>query len=50
MLWGVGYSGYSWSSSIAGTSAHNLYFDYSWLNPQGSDYRAYGFQLRCLQG
>ena len=50
MLWGVGYNGYSWSSSIAGTSAHNLYFDYSWLNPQGSDYRAYGFQLRCLQG
>ena len=41
--------GYSWSSSIAGANAHNLGFSYSWLTPQNSNYRAYGFPLRCLQ-
>ncbi len=45
----VGASGYSWSSSIAGTNARNLGFGYSWLNPQSSYGRAYGFPLRCLQ-
>ncbi len=45
----VGTHGYSWSSSIAGANAHNLGFSYSWLTPQNSNYRAYGFPLRCLQ-
>ena len=48
-LYGVGYAGYIWSSSIAGTIAHNLGFYYSWLNPQNSNNRANGLQLRCLQ-
>ncbi len=48
-LYGVGYAGYIWSSSIAGTIAHNLGFYYSWLNPQSSSDRAYGLPLRCLQ-
>ncbi len=48
-LYAVGNSGYSWSSSIAGTNAHNLGFYYSWLNPQDSSGRANGLQLRCLQ-
>ena len=48
-LWSVGTGGYIWSSSIAGTNAHGLGFDYSWLNPQDSSGRAGGLQLRCLQ-
>ncbi len=48
-LYAVGTSGYSWSSSIAGTNAHYLYFGYSWLNPQSSSGRANGLQVRCLQ-
>ena len=51
VLWNVGNNGYSWSSTIPTGSgyAHLLDFDYSWLNPQSSNYRAYGLQLRCLQ-
>lgn len=48
-LYAVGNDGCSWSSSIAGTDAHNLGFGYSWLYPQGSNYRAYGLQVRCLK-
>ncbi len=48
-MYAVGTNGYSWSSSIAGTNAHNLNFNYSWLNPQNSNNRANGLQLRCLQ-
>ena len=45
----VGNYGCSWSSTFTGTNAHDLYSDYSWLNPQSTDDRALGFQLRCLQ-
>lgn len=47
---GVGSDGSSWSSSVpAGASAYYLYFDDAVLNPQGTAYRAYGRQVRCLQ-
>jgi hypothetical protein len=48
-LYSVGVNGFSWSSSIAGTYARNLNFGYSWLHPQGSNGRALGLPLRCLQ-
>ena len=50
-LYAVGSNGYSWSSSIpaGSTNAHYLSFYYSWIYPQNSVSRAYGFQVRCLQ-
>ena len=50
-LGSVGSSGYIWSLTIPTGSgyAHYLSFSYSWLDPQSSNYRAYGFPLRCLQ-
>ncbi len=47
-LYDAGGAGYIWSS-IAGTYARNLNFGYSWLHPQGSNGRALGLPLRCLQ-
>ena len=49
-LWYVGNDGYSWSSAITGSSAHFLNFLYNGVRPQHIAYRAYGLQLRCLQG
>ena len=49
-LYEVGFSGYGWSSTFTGSSAHYLYFNYGFLarmankTPGGR-----GFQLRCLQ-
>ncbi|MDE6499332.1 MAG: hypothetical protein K2K83_01325 [Rikenella sp.] len=50
-MWGVGSSGYSWSSAIpaGSTSARNLSFGYDWISPNSRSYRAGGLQLRCLQ-
>ncbi len=50
-LYEVGDSGYSWSSTIPTGSGYARYllFYYSWLYPQNSSNRAYGFPLRCLQ-
>ena len=50
-LYGVGYAGYLWSSTIPTGSgyAHYLLFNYGGIGPQGNDHRAYGFPLRCLQ-
>jgi hypothetical protein len=48
-LWGVGNNGFSWSSTASGSSAHCLDFSYARIVPQNLLYRAYGFQLRCLQ-
>ncbi|WP_294599522.1 hypothetical protein [uncultured Rikenella sp.] len=45
---GVGAGGYSWSSTVSGTNGMGLGFHVTWLGPSGSDYRAHGFQLRCL--
>ena len=45
----VGSTGYSWSSSIAGTDTHGLGFGYNGVNPQYYSNRANGLQLRCLQ-
>ena len=49
-LRGVGYHGYSWSSTVVtgGYNAHFLYFFTQGLNPTGTDGRAYGLQVRCL--
>ncbi len=49
MLWGVGYYGYSWSSTESGTRAPCLDFHCGGVYPQNNSYRAYGFPLRCLQ-
>ena len=43
-----GNHGFSWSSSFSGTSGVFLHFYTQSLNSSGADYRAYGFQLRCL--
>ncbi len=48
-LYHVGDHGFSWSSTIAGSNAHNLHFNYGGIHPQNNSRRAYGFQLRCLQ-
>ncbi len=45
----VGNYGYSWSSTVSGSNVRFLDFGPTWLMPQNSYYRAYGFQLRCLQ-
>ena len=45
----VGHYGCSWSSTVSGSSVRCLDFRPTWLTPQNSNYRAYGFQLRCLQ-
>ena len=49
-LYGVGYGGYSWSSTVAasGYNAHYLYFYTQGLNPTSTYSRAYGLQVRCL--
>ncbi len=50
MLWSVGYYGYSWSSSVRGTSADHLDFGSGSIRPQNSDGgRTSGLPLRCLQ-
>ena len=50
-LWYIGHDGFSWSSAIPAGSgdAHYLLFYYGGIGPQNYNYRAYGFQLRCLQ-
>ncbi len=45
----VGHFGYSWSSTVTGSSAHFLYFSYYGVSPQNYNICAYGLQLRCLQ-
>ncbi len=45
---GVGYSGFSYSSSVSGNLCLDLYFHSQHLNISISDNRAHGFQLRCL--
>ncbi|MDE5944053.1 MAG: hypothetical protein K2G93_00490 [Rikenella sp.] len=46
----VGNSGYSWASSVTtGTYAYYLGFHHGGIYPNNSHYRAFGFQLRCLQ-
>ena len=48
-LYHVGDSGYSWSSTVSGSNVRFLDFFPTWLLPQNSHSRAYGFPLRCLQ-
>ncbi|WP_299456647.1 hypothetical protein [uncultured Rikenella sp.] len=40
--------GFSYSSSVGGNHGMSLNFSVTYLYPSSSDYRAYGFQLRCL--
>ena len=47
-LWNVGNSGYSWGSTFDGNNGMHLSFRATWLHPNDSYHRAYGFQLRCL--
>ncbi len=44
----VGYSGYSWSSAVSGTTGVFLGFGAQSLNPSSVGRRAYSRQLRCL--
>ena len=46
----VGYSGFSWSSTVSGSNSYYLDFYPTRLVPQTSTHRAIGRQLRCLQG
>lgn len=48
----VGSNGYSWSSSPtqSSTSAGNLNFNATNVNPQNNNSRANGFPVRCVQG
>jgi hypothetical protein len=49
-LSGVGNGGYYWSASPSSSNAYRLGFDYGGdVDPSGSDYRAYGYSVRCLQ-
>jgi uncharacterized protein (TIGR02145 family) len=41
-------SGHYWNSTVYGTNAYGLYFDYSEVNPKGYGYRAFGFSVRCV--
>ncbi|WP_299458359.1 hypothetical protein [uncultured Rikenella sp.] len=45
---GVGDYGYSWSFPTRDTNGMFLGIGTVWLNPSSSDYRGYGYQLRCL--
>jgi len=47
-LYNVGSSGYYWSSTVSGTDARILYFGSSNAS-MFSNYRAYGFSVRCLK-
>ncbi|WP_294600753.1 hypothetical protein [uncultured Rikenella sp.] len=51
-MWGIGSSGFSWSSTSYDSGDHYrgmyLYFNATVLNPSSPTYRAYGQQLRCL--
>ncbi len=51
-LYRVGHYGYSWSSTSYGSDDHyrgmGLDFRATYLGPSYANYRAYGFQLRCL--
>ena len=47
-LLGVGNRGFSWSSATSGIHGLGLYFHSQHLGTSHSDYRAHGFQLRCL--
>ncbi len=44
----VGYFGFSRSSATSGLYGLCLDFHMTSLDPSCSDYRGYGFQLRCL--
>ncbi|WP_300828805.1 hypothetical protein [uncultured Rikenella sp.] len=44
----IGRDGFSYSSSVSGSNGVYLNFYVTNLNPSNSNYRAYGFQLRCL--
>ena len=48
VVWGIGNSGYSWTSAANGIRGMFLSFDATGLNPSDSHYRANGLQLRCL--
>ncbi|MDE5944287.1 MAG: hypothetical protein K2G93_01735 [Rikenella sp.] len=48
-MWYVGRDGYSWASTITGSYGYFLDFGYGGIGPNNYNYRAYGFQLRCLQ-
>ncbi|MDE6499691.1 MAG: hypothetical protein K2K83_03170 [Rikenella sp.] len=49
-MYGVGYGGFSWSSSVTtGAGAYYLGFNYGAVGPNDGNGRANGLQLRCLQ-
>ncbi|MFA7152099.1 MAG: FISUMP domain-containing protein, partial [Candidatus Paceibacterota bacterium] len=48
-LYSRGGVGYYWSSSPSGTSASILFFNSGGVHPADTDYRAYGFSVRCVK-
>jgi hypothetical protein len=45
---GVGNIGSYWSSTVKGTSSHNLYFYSTVVSQNNYDVRAFGLSLRCV--
>ncbi len=45
----VGSYGSYWSSSVTGTYAYYLYVHGSGVNPANTNYRAFGFSVRCVK-
>jgi uncharacterized protein (TIGR02145 family) len=48
-LYGQGSIGYYWSTGVSGTNAYNLNFYSGTVHPATSNYRAFGFALRCIK-
>ncbi len=44
----VGTSGYYWSSSVNGTYSYYLNFNSGGVGPGSTNYRGYGFSVRCI--
>ncbi|GHV41145.1 hypothetical protein FACS1894179_08790 [Bacteroidia bacterium] len=49
LLYRQGTLGYYWSTSINSTTAYSLYFSSASVYPANSNYRAFGFALRCIK-
>ena len=45
----IGGAGYCWSNSISETKIKAMNFSLSGINPNYTNYRAYGFSVRCVQ-
>jgi uncharacterized protein (TIGR02145 family) len=49
VIYGQGYTGYYWSSSLTGTNAYYLFFNSASVNSASYFNRANGYSVRCIQ-